>query len=157
MRACLATDAGVVTHALEVVGDAVEREQEAQVACHRLLRGDGQRDEVGHLALHGVDVAVVLDDPRGGIGVVLLEGLDGGDDALGHEAAHAQDVVLDLALLGLERPARVGPGDLDRGVHIEIGSVALRLVLARRRHGVGGWGVRWGRSWLPPHPKRPET
>ena len=45
LRACLATDAGVVAHALQLVRDVVERQQEAQVARHRLLGGDGRGDQ----------------------------------------------------------------------------------------------------------------
>ena len=55
LRACLATDDGVVAHALEVVGDVVERDQEAQVAGHGLLPGDGLRDEAGDPRLLVVD------------------------------------------------------------------------------------------------------
>ena len=40
LRTCLATDAGVVAHPLELVAHVVEREQEAQVARDRLLRRD---------------------------------------------------------------------------------------------------------------------
>jgi hypothetical protein len=52
---------GVVAHPLELVGHVVEREQEAQVAGHRLLGGDGGGDQRGDVALGLVDPAVADD------------------------------------------------------------------------------------------------
>ena len=46
---------GMVAHPLEVVGDVVEREQEAQVARDRLLERDRPRDEAGDVALVPVE------------------------------------------------------------------------------------------------------
>ena len=71
------------------------------------LRGDRPRDERGDCPLDLVEADVAEDDRQRGIRVVRLERRDGGEDLRGHQAAHAQHVVLDLALLAVEHLARV--------------------------------------------------
>ena len=96
----------VVADPLQLVGDVVEREQEPQVARDRALRRDGPRDQRGRVALGLVDPAVAGDDREGGVGVVRDERRDRRADLVLDEHPHAQHVVLDLALLAVERLAR---------------------------------------------------
>ena len=57
-------------------------------------------------------------------------GDDGGDDALRDQAAHAQDAILDLALLRFERATCVRSRDLHCGMDIQVGALAQRFALA---------------------------
>jgi hypothetical protein len=72
------------------------------------LRGATYRVPIDYrdMPLHLVDAAVVDDDGRGAVRVVLHECLERGPDLLGHHAAHAQHVVLDLAHLAVQLAAR---------------------------------------------------
>ena len=96
----------MVPDPLQLVGHVVQRQQVAQVARDRLLGGDRHADEPGHLALGIVDPGVGLDDVQGQFGVVARERLAGASDGLLDERPHAQDRVLDLLLLEVERIAR---------------------------------------------------
>ena len=96
----------VVAHPLELVGHVVEREQEAQVAGDRPLGRDGRGDDVGDLDLDLVDAPVADDDRRGRRLVVRDERLERLADLDLDHRAHAQDAVLGLAHLAIERRAR---------------------------------------------------
>jgi hypothetical protein len=108
-RTCFATEA------LELVAHVVEGEEEAEVARHRRLGRDRPGDEVRHLALHLVDLAVRDDDPRRRLRVVADEGLHRRPDRLLDVGPHPEDVVLDLAHLLVERLA--GRMTTSRGRH----------------------------------------
>ena len=102
----LATDARVIAHPLELVGDVIERQQVAQVAGDRLLRRDRHRDEPRDAALRLVDDRVALDDVEGERRVVGDERPAGLADGRLDQRAHAQDGVADQRLLAVERLAR---------------------------------------------------
>ena len=95
----------MVAHPLELVGDVVERQQVAQVACDRLLGRDRHRDQARDPALRLVDERVALDDIEGQRGVVRLERATGFADRRLDQRAHAQDRIPDELFLAIERVA----------------------------------------------------
>ena len=60
---------GEIADPLEVVGDVDRRHDLAEILSHRLAAGDGEDRLLLDLALHDVDLAVVLDDLLGEVGV----------------------------------------------------------------------------------------
>jgi fermentation-respiration switch protein FrsA (DUF1100 family) len=98
----------VIADPFELVGDMVKGEQVTQVARHRLLGRDRDRDEPRHLSLGVVDAGVGLDDLHGEGGVVRGQRSTRTPDGVLHCRAHAQDGVLDalfLTVQGLSRGA----------------------------------------------------
>ena len=142
-----------VADPLQLGADPVEREEEAQVAGHRLLGGDRQDHVVHRLDLEGVDLLVALDDGERLRVVVRLERLHREADPLLDDAAHPEEDVLDRPLLAVEGPAgqrNDGFGDvaLDPAQDLLDLAVEHRLLL----------GISLGHVLSPPaQPKRPET
>ena len=98
----------MVAHPLQLVGDVVQREQEAQVAGDRRLGRDRRGDHRRDLALELVDRGVAADDRHARRVVVGDDRGERGADLALHERAHPQDVVLDLGHLAVEgRAVRV--------------------------------------------------
>ncbi len=125
--------AGVVAHALQFVGDAVQGQEEAQVACDRSLRCDRHCHQGRDRTLDLVDLPVRGDHLLGQGCVAVHEGVVSGQDLLLNQRAHAQDAVLDAEHLGVEALAHadhllIRPGDRIRSVCVD------RLRLGRRHH-----------------------
>jgi hypothetical protein len=93
---------GVVADAFQLVRHSIEREEESEVARHRLLGRDGRRDQRGRFALGVIHVSVALDDPRRQVCVPLLERPDRLADLALDDRRHPKDLVLDLALAPVE-------------------------------------------------------
>jgi hypothetical protein len=136
----------VVADPFELVGDVVEREQVAQIASHGLLGRDGHADEPRDLPLRIVDPGVGLDDVEGQLRIMARERLTGPADRFLDEGAHAQDGVLDLLFLQVERVTprlRAGePGLLlggvqqfvDLAVHLDARSLGSARVVVSIAH-----------------------
>ena len=141
----------MVAHALELVGHVVEGQQVAQVAGDRLLRRDRDADHARDLALGIVDPNVALDDVQRELGVVVDQRLRGAPDGLLDERPHAQDGVLDLLLLDVERvtsrrlvAGQLGPALLEQSLDL--------LVDGGRFRSVSLFG-----HLIQPYPNRPDT
>jgi hypothetical protein len=85
------------------------------------LRGDGGHDRLGDLVLGVVDPAVGRDHAFGGLEIALRHRPNGVADLRFDQRAHAQDAVLDDALLAIKGRARaglLGTEDGDPGLHV---------------------------------------
>ena len=98
---------GVVADPLELVRDAVEGEQEAQVSGDWCLGCDRQAHDSGNGPLDLVDASVGGDDLLRQARVSVEQGVVGGHDLFLDVAAHAQDAFLDVAHLVVEALANV--------------------------------------------------
>ena len=81
----------MVADPLELERHVIERQQEAEVARDRRLRGDRHQDQCRDLALRLVDPASPAMTRVGELGVALDERPDGVADLLLDERAHPQD------------------------------------------------------------------
>src|SRR3954451_10079243 len=111
----------MVADALELIRDVVECQQQAQVARNRRLCRDGQLDQRRDVALCLVDPGVADYYRRGRVGIVRDERGQCRLDLCSYQAAHPQNLVLDLAF----RPVQ----SLARGVN-ERGGLRVAEVLA---------------------------
>ena len=87
---------GVVGHALEIDDDVQHRDDRAQIAGQRLLRGDQLEALVLDVVALLVDAQVVGDDLAGKIEVAFGERPDGALDSVVDHRAEQQHLLLDL-------------------------------------------------------------
>jgi hypothetical protein len=79
-----------VADALDGVGDAHGRGDEAEVAGHGLVEGEEVDARLVELELHGVHLLVALDDGAGSVHRPLVHGLEGGLQQVLGAARHGQ-------------------------------------------------------------------
>src|SRR5439155_1345198 len=104
---------GVISHALQIVGDLHRREQQPEVARHGLLRGEEVHDRLLDLHLEAIEHAVPRDDLRREGPVALEHRVERRTERHLGVGRHVEELRLELRELVVE--VAMNPGAAPRG------------------------------------------